>query len=681
MENENKILENEIKPEIDPNLKNVYEEEIFDAIKELEDITTSSSNYLSQISTDFTNINKSFSQEIKDHIINNALKFKDLFNLENKSENKEKINSGNSSNSSKGLKLLTKKTIKLIKKIIEIYSQIFSSLKENINIMFNYLNISKSLNKSKPIEDFLFDKFNDIVNTWLFLKIDFENFDFNEALNNCKLDENFKNLLSNICKNKNFSLNLIYPKSLEKNEISEKKKTDLKILSENQSNLIKLHIENAGNIDNIIEEKLEFLNLKKFYMKKCYFKKNISLPKMPNLEKLTVKLCPSISVNILSTMPQKIKKLYLENNNFIDKDFIYILNNILLNNKNILQNLEVLSFANNKLTKVDLSLIPSRYVFMSLLELNFRKNNIYKFIYVKDNFRKLKSINVCNNNLNRSCLIDFKNIIGLESGNIFLLDTESSDIYYSKLKSKLISNEKEPYRMSYLNITYLPKIKAIQYFNDFCLNDNIMIRLKKLDLSFNGLTCDTFFKFIGKNKGFLNLKSLKLNGNNLDDTFFEKYLEYDIFNKLEHLYLNKNNIGNPDIKINYKDDIPISEKLSGGNKELVYKLRLMYKFIQKNLNLTKLTITKNPISQLYMIKNVYKTNADKTGEYIAKDEKNQIIINCFFSFLVKIKEELLAKEDEKGRRRNINIRFDCCKNINNNSDIYHLNNLPIIYKT
>ena len=33
MENENKILENEIKPEIDPNLKNVYEEEIFDAIK------------------------------------------------------------------------------------------------------------------------------------------------------------------------------------------------------------------------------------------------------------------------------------------------------------------------------------------------------------------------------------------------------------------------------------------------------------------------------------------------------------------------------------------------------------------------------------------------------------------------------------------------------------------------
>ena len=676
MENEKNILESEIKPEIDPNLQNVYEEEIFDVIKQLEEISESSSNYLSQITTDFTNINKSFTQEIKDHILNKALKYKDLFNLDIKSsDNKENINSSTS------LKLITKKTIKLIKKIIEIYSQIFSSLKQNISIMLNYLNISKNLNKSKPIEDFLFDKFNDIINAWLFLKIDFEKFDFNEALNKCKLDENFKNLLSNICKNKNFSLKLIYPKNLGKNEIAEKNKTDIKILSENQSNLIKLHIENAGCIDNIIEEKLDFLNLKKFYMKNCYSKKNILLPKMQNLEKLTIKLCPNINASLLFKMPQTIKKLYLENNNFIDKDFIYILNNIILPKKNILQNLEVLSFANNKLTKVDLSLIPSRYIFMSLLELNFKKNNIYKFIYVKDNFRKLKFINICNNNLNRSCLIDFKKIIGLESGNLFLLDAELSDIYYSKLKSKLISNEKEPYRMSYLNITYLPKIKAIQYFNDFCLNENIMIRLKKLDLSFNRLNCDTFFQFIEKNKGFLNLRSLKLNGNNLDDTFFEKYLEFDIFNKLEHLYLNQNNIGNPDIKINFKDDIPINAKLSGGNKELVYKLRLMYKFIQKNFNLTKLTITKNPISQLYIIKNVYKTNADKTNEYIEKDEKNQIIINCFFSFLVKIKEELLIKEDKKGGRRHINIRFDCCKNINNNSDTYHLNNLPIIYKT
>ena len=52
------------------------------------------------------------------------------------------------------------------------------------------------------------------------------------------------------------------------------------------------------------------------------------------------------------------------------------------------------------------------------------------------------------------------------------------------MREKLISNEKVPYRMSYLNITYLPNIKAIKYINNLNLNEIIMIRLKKLDLSF-----------------------------------------------------------------------------------------------------------------------------------------------------------------------------------------------------
>ena len=672
-ENKNDVLENESKPENDSNIKNVFEEEIFDVIKNLEDISNSSSDYLSKISNDFTELNKTFSQEIKDYITNKALKYNDLFNLDIKSsENKPNINYSTT------LKLITKKTIKLIKKIIDIYSQIFSSLKENIEIMFNYLNISKSLHNSKPIEDFLSDKFNDIINSWLFMKIDFEKFDFNEALNNCNLDSNLKNLITNICKNKNFSINLKYPKNTDKNIIEEKKKIDIKMLSENQSNLIRLNIENGGNIDKIIDDKFEFIKLKKFSMNRGLSKNNDLFKKMPNLEKLTIKSCPNINVSLLSSIPHKLKKLYLEKNNFNDKDFIYILNQIILPNKNLLQNLELLSFANNKITKVDLSQIPSRYVFQSLLELNFNKNKIYKFIYIKDNFRKLKFINCCNNNLNRSFLSDFNKIIGLESGNIFLLDSELSDKYYSQLRKKLTSNEKEPYRMSYLNITYLPKIKFIEYFNDFSLNEHIMIRLKKLDLSFNGLDCDTFFKFIEKNKGFLNLKTLKLNGNNLDDTFFEKYLEYDIINKLEHLYLNKNDIGNPDIIIQYKDDIPIDEKISGGNKDLVNKLRLIYKFIQKNIYLTKLTITKNPISQLYVIKNNQNLRDGRISEYIIKDEDGQIIINCFFSFILKIKEELLTKEDEKGRK-NFNIIFDCGKRFNINFENYNFeNNLIVI---
>ena len=667
------ILEKEIKADNYSNIQNVFEEEIFDVIKNLEETTTSSSEYLSNISNDFNKLTSAFSQEIKDYITNKALKYKDIFNLDIRpSENKPNINYSTS------LKLITKKTIKLIKKIIEIYSQIFSSLKQNIEILFNYLNISKSLENSKPIEDFLSDKFNDIINCWLFMKIDFEKFDFNEALNNCNLDVNLKNLLTNICKNKNFSLNLIYSKASDKQNIEEKKKTDIKMLSENQSNLIRLNIVNGGNIDKIIDDKFEFINLRKFYMNKGLSRNNNLFKKMPNLEKLTLKSCPSINVSLLSAISNKLKKLYLEKNNFCDKDYNYIMNQIILTNKNLLKNLELLSFSNNNLTKVDLSQIPSRQVFQSLLELNFNKNKIYKFLYSKNNFKKLKCINCCNNNFNKSFLSDFNKIIGLESGNIFLLDPELCDKYYSQLKSKLVSSEKEPYRMSYLNITYLPRNKCIEYFNDFSLNEHIMIRLKKLDLSFNGLDCDTFFKFVEKNKGFLNLRSLKLNGNNIDDTFFEKYLEYDIFNKLEHLYLNKNNIGNPEIEIKYSDDLPINEEISGGNKNLVNKLRLIYKFIQKNISFTKLSITKNPISQFYMIKNFYKINDKDKKDFIIKDDNGQIIINCFYSFLLKINEELLTKEDEKGRR-NFYIKFDCGKRLNINSEKYDLEKLFMVY--
>ena len=675
---ENKIknndIKNEINQELDFNLQNVYEEEIFDVIKKLEDVTDSSSNYLSTFSNKFIQTNKIFTQDIKEYITSTALKYRDLFKLDDKvPKDKEKLNSSIS------LKMTTKKTIKLIKKLIEIYSQIFSSLKDNLKIFLEYLNISKSLNNPKIIEDFLSDKFNDIISCWLFMNINFEKFDFNEALNNCKFDTNFKNLLSHICKNKNFSMNIIYPKNPENtDEINKRKKADIKMISENKSNLVEFHIENAGNIDNFINNKFEFLKLKKLYMKNCTSKNTLLFQNMPNLKKFTLKLCPYIDVNILSKMPENIKRLYLEKNKFIDKDFYYILNNILLSNKNILQNLELLSFANNNLTKVDLSIIPSRYIFYSLIELNFKKNNIIKFNYSKANFKRLKFINCCNNNLNKSYLSEFETIIGLESQNNFLLDSKLSENYYNQLKSKLISNEKVPYRISYLNITFIPKIKSIEYFNNFNINENIMISLKKLDLSFNALNCDTFFKFIEKNKGFINLRSLKLNGNNLDDTFFEKYLKVDFIYKLEHLYLNKNNIGNPETKINYRDDIPIDENISGGNKDLVYKLRLTYNFLQNNIQLNKFSIANNPISKFYKTKNMdFDENMD---EYIIKDEKNKIIINCFYSFLLKIKEEIILKEDEKGKKRNLNIIFDCGTNINLNSDNFPFNKRLIIYR-
>ena len=333
------------------------------------------------------------------------------------------------------------------------------------------------------------------------------------------------------------------------------------------------------------------------------------------------------------------------------------------------------------MTRVDLSIISTKIVFNGLKSMNFQKNKIYKFIFNPENFKNLKFINCCKNNLNKSYLSNIKNLASLETGNGFLSEPELCEDYYSKLKEKLKVNEKELFITKYLNITFIPKSKSLKYFDDFIIHQKIIKNLKKMDLSYNRLDCDTFFKFVKQNKGFPHLHSLNLNGNELDDTFFEKFLEINAFPKLQHLYLNSNKIGDSKIKIKYKDDNPIDEKYSKDyDRVLIYKLRLLYIFIQKNVHLTKLTITKNPISEFYSVVPEPNNNADKNSKYIKK-ENNTIIINCLFSLLIKIRDELLTKEEEKKTgRKHFNLRFDCRSNVNRNSENYPYASKPIVKK-
>ena len=187
----------------------------------------------------------------------------------------------------------------------------------------------------------------------------------------------------------------------------------------------------------------------------------------------------------------------------------------------------------------------------------------------------------------------------------------------------------------------------------------MLINLNTLNLSYNGLYCETFFSFIEKNKECLNLRTLNLIGNEFDDTFFEKYLNLGlnkIFSNLTKLYLNDNQIGN-NCDIIYKDDEQISKI---DFEKDIFKLRLLYKFISENNNLKKLTINKNPISEKYII--LYESDdiPKDREEKIIKNKEGKIIINCFYSFLLKIKNDLQDRND-------FNIEFDCIYDINLNS--------------
>ena len=168
-------------------------------------------------------------------------------------------------------------------------------------------------------------------------------------------------------------------------------------------------------------------------------------------------------------------------------------------------------------------------------------------------------------------------------------------------------------------------------------------------------------------------------GNKLDDTFFEKFLEFkynNIFTKLQKINLSDNLIGN-EVEINPAD---LGEESKIKNRiQDVYKLRLIYKFIEKNKNLSKLYLTKNPMSE----KSVISTDLDmnQISALINRDENNnnKIIIDTFYSFLKKITDELLMNREEKVNRGQFNIKFDIDTHINLNSDNFNYNEKFIMF--
>ena len=665
-------------------LKIPFGKEFQEEIKKMEFATKYSTQYLSNESKNFINKNLILLKQIYAHKDKIIAKYLSGYNSKPSENKKDKVEEeGNFIEN-------IEKSIMLLKKINETYYQIFNSLKDNLELIDKFIeqtiNCSENIGKRNPVQIFFSEEFNNIVDCWLFMKIDFGKFDVTEALKKTNFDQDFKIFINKISKNKNLSINVICPKveSSDQNEqkkLKEKKDEQIKLISENKSNIVKLHFENAGNITRYTGDKTEFDKLKKLHIENSEIQNGELFKNTKNLERLTIKSCPNASYKLLEFLPPKIKILKLEKINLVNIDFDNILRGIFPENKNILINLDYLSFAGNNLTRVDFSILSSKIIFKVLSEFNFKKNKIYKIILTPENFPKLRFINCCKNNLNKSYLNDIKNIGSLESGNGFLYEPNLNEKYYKKIKERLEKNENDLYKTKYLNITYMPKLKSIEYFNNFHINESIASNLRKLDLSYNGINCDTFFNFVNLNNSFRNLKSLVLNGNEIDDTFFEKF-DNKKFQSLQHLYLNSNKIGDPNIKILYKDNEPIEPKYSNEkDKLLVNKLRLIYIFLQNNSFLNKLTITKNPISEFYSVVPEPKNDADKNEKYIKKDDQNKIVINCLFSLLIKIRDELLTNEQEKINRKNFNLRFDCRSNVNRNSEVYPYNNKPFVYKS
>ena len=644
-----------------------YGQEYFEMESKLNEIKDSSKLYFNIIANEYSNKIQLLINEFHAHFSKVIKKMKNSFEIQNKDIGEEKIDE----KKTKMIKNYAKKYVDRFNSIITMNEQIYQNLKKNLDTLLNFVDItSKSLDNENPTHAFLDKELVNIINNWMFLKIDFQNYDLIPTFSNNLIDNNFKDLIFKVCGSKSFSVNLT------KNNNNIPKDVYVDNLKRCKDQLSCLKINDVQEVDDCFAEGVKYPKLKSLSIKNCSFNNFKYFSIFPNLEKLNVNLCFNMDLKMLEHLSvNSITELYLINNGFINSDFKKIVSDLMKSDA-LRKNLSILSFDDNNLSKIDFGemIFSSKQSFHSLKEMDFRKNKIYKFIINPEYFPALKIVNLCYNNFANSFFDAYKKYLFLLSGNVFLMDDDLCNKYYTDLERKL-NMPLPPFKN--LCLSYAPKSFSQNYISKIKIGNSLLLNLTYLDLSFNHMNCDTFFSFIKNNKRCLNIKRFNLNGNELDDTFFEKYLDNnynEIFENLECLNLNNNLIGGSK-DVNYEDDEPILEEYKNFEK-LIYKLRLMYKFIKSNRNLKLLTIIRNPISRL--CKMIESKTEDINKIVIIKND--EIIINCFYTFLLKIKKELIGDDNQETGRKNLNIRYDCRSIINQDLINFNFKDLLIVFK-
>ena len=639
-------------------LNYIYGDDIFVIIDELSKFKENSKAYLKATQEELNIKYNFFETEVLKYINSTTNKIINAFRLDisNLDEETRKI-----------VQELVKEKIIFINKVITLYKQITEIIKQNFLILKNFLD-NFDLNKEFPIQDFFKKEFNNITTSWLFLKLDLEKFDFKNIIEESNLNQNYKDFLMKECHEKSSFMNIILPENKENdtsnlNIINYKElyKEEINLLSENSNHLVKLNMKNVPVIEDFLG-KSKYDKLEKLNLKNSNITDNKIFNQFSSLTKLSIKYCPDLDTSIFNDINLlNLKYLILEKNGFIDQDLDNLISNFILKSPDLIDNLEILSFAYNNLSNIDFNhyLTTPKHVFNSLNSLILNHNELYKITIDKYYFPELKLLDCSNNNLNSYYFSDLQNddILILQSGNFFLMDDSLCQIYYSNIRNKLANTDYLSLRK--LDLSYMPTLFSNSFLSNININHSLFINLKKLNLSYNGISCDTLFNFFEKNKECLKLRTLNLNGNQLDDTFFERFLNLGlnkIFSNLKKLYLNDNNIGCND-EIDYKDEEPISKK---EYEKDIYKLRLMYKFICENKNLKLISINKNPISEKNIVMYEDIINEEDKEGILIKNKNGEIIINDFYSFLIKIKNELAERND-------LNIKFDCLYDVNFNS--------------
>lgn len=479
------------------------------------------------------------------------------------------------------VKEYTNKIVDKIQYNLDFHDKVCDSIDKNFEILSNFLTRSDMF-YDNPLQNFVNDNAETILNSWLFAKIDFEKLNMINLIEDEKIPDNLKNFVYQDSENK---FSIITVKKSENYNFSIKLLLDNYCILERLSLLGINHEEYTKIFSSIFQKDIIFQKLINLKLKNTGINDIIYNNFFPNIEKLSIFRTPSKFNFIgLSRNFKYLKELNLKDAKIFNQNV-----SCLINELSELENLEILDLSFNHISVVELN--PINKPFHKLNILSFKQNKLYKFHKLNMKvFPNLKLLDLSSNQFtSERDLISIQscpNLLLLANKIPYLLTKRSLNISYIEyLINSLLNFE---YTIKYLDLSFVFDINHCHKIKDFLFSPSIKYSLKKLNLSYNVLNSKFLMEFFKLNVGFLNLKDLNISNNTIDDSLFEELGDYDTFELEED---EDEDINNHNLSILFENLESID--LSYNNITVASLSNILT--IIKNHKLRRLNLTGNPI--------------------------------------------------------------------------------------
>ena len=184
-------------------LKSIYGDEIFLMIDEISKFKDDSKSYMRNTDKELNIKYDYFRDETLKFINSSTNQIINAFHIDISNINEQNI---------KIVKGFVNEKMKLLNKVLSLYKQIREVINQNFLILKNFLQ-DFNLNQEYPLQEFFKKEFDNIINSWLFLKLDLEKFDFKKVIEESNLSLNYKDFLMKECHEFSYEHNFTRSKS------------------------------------------------------------------------------------------------------------------------------------------------------------------------------------------------------------------------------------------------------------------------------------------------------------------------------------------------------------------------------------------------------------------------------------------------------------------------------------